>query len=292
MRVTYGVGALVVFGIVLGCGSSGATGDGGTPDAAPEASADAGPQNDWSCVGKVVLKPTAKPTLNLLVSGWDPQAGTRVPDLAVSLCGANDGPCANPLPNGTDGGIVKTDATGYATLTVQNVTGNGFEGAWVAAPTNGDLVNMNFSNVPYRNDVAEYGRFQWNTTQFQLLVSSAGKQWDKTRGAIGIQSLDCKNLYLNQDNAFPVQNTAGAGVSFDISPSDPGIVAGYFVGLNLKTKDMGTTQTDTSGIGGFVNVPEGWYTITATLAKTQQKIGTARIYAKAGVISNGVLLPN
>jgi hypothetical protein len=52
------------------------------------------------------------------------------------------------------------------------------------------------------------------------------------------------------------------------------------------------TQTDSSGQGGFISVPVGWVTMTATVVATGQILGTAHVYSSKGSLTGTVIVPD
>jgi len=279
IRVGSGAFLIILAACSSSSGSSSGPSDSGTHTDAPATST-----NDWSCLGHVTLALPAKPTLAWQVEPIDIVSAKPFPGLAVQACPAGDGPCANPVATAT------TDATtGIATLSVPSGQ-EGFTGFWQAQPT-GDVPNLLFSNIPIRNDVQVDGRQQWSAGEVLVALGSGGVQWDSTKGIVGFQIHDCNSSFLHQDTTPSPggPRVVGQGVSVSISSTAPGIVAGYFLGDTLSTT---ATQTDASGQGGFVNVPEGWVTFTAKLAATGQTIGTASVYSKAGALTGTVLAPS
>ena len=288
------LGGFVLVVVVASCGGGSGSpgGDAGgsdvakvdaRTDAAKDVAVDApGTINDWSCLGHVKLAPPAKSTLNLMVSPVDIVSNMALPNVVVDACSATDGTCSKPVATAT------TNAMGIATLSVPAGT-KGFDGFWRYQPS-GDLESLEFSNIPFRNDVQVNGRQAWTHADVAIVLGSAGASWDTKKGIVGMQVGDCTSTYLHQDTVTaPTGHTRAIGVSFSIKPSDPGVVQGYFLGDTLSTT---AKQTDASGQGGWLNVPEGWVTMTATLVATGQTIATARVYAKAGALTGTSVSPD
>ena len=70
------------------------------------------------------------------------------------------------------------------------------------------------------------------------------------------------------------------GVSFAMSVDAGPTTVQYYLNNGLPTRTA--TQTDSLGGGGVVNVPIGLLTITATLAETNQTLGSIRVNIVAG----------
>jgi F0F1-type ATP synthase membrane subunit c/vacuolar-type H+-ATPase subunit K len=184
-----------------------------------------------------------------------------------------------------------TDSTtGYATLAVP-AGQSGFDGFWQSQPMGGHAT-LNFSNIPVRNDVQVDQRQEWDANAIRNALGPAGVQWDTTKAIILFQVEDCRSALLHQDAVLSVkQSTAalGLGVAVTIAPSASGIVPGYFVGGMLAAS---AKQTDASGRGGFVDVPQGSITLTAKVVATGQTLGTAHVVARAGSVANVTLAPS
>ena len=273
---------VALLALAAACSSSNSAG----PAADSGVAADAATQgNDWSCIGHVTLSPPAKTTLMWKLWPSDMIGNDMFPDLPVQVCGANDAKCVSPVAMGT------TDpTTGYATLSVP-AGQNGFDGFWQSQPT-GAHTTLNFSNIPIRNDVQIDQRQEWDANAIRNALGPAGVQWDTTKAIVLFRVQDCNSGHLHQDTVPTVpQSTAalGTGVSVTIAPSASGIVSGYFQGGMLATT---TKQTDASGQGGFVDVPEGSVTLTAKVVATGQTIVTAQVYARAGSVTDTVLAPS
>ncbi len=79
------------------------------------------------------------------------------------------------------------------------------------------------------------------------------------------------------------QGHAARGVSVSVSPPATGSRPFYFAGA---VPSSSATQTDDSGLFGYVNVAPGTYTLTATLAGTMARIGTATFDVRPGFITD------
>jgi len=162
----------------------------------------------------------------------------------------------------------------------------------LAVAAHGRSRDPELSNIPIRNDVQIDQRQEWDANAIRNALGPAGVQWDTTKAIVLYRVQDCNSGYLHQDTVPTVpQSTAalGTGVSVTIAPSASGIVTGYFQGGMLATTSK---QTDASGQGGFVDVPEGSVTLTAKVVATGQTIGTAHVYARAGSVTDTVLAPS
>jgi hypothetical protein len=250
-------------------GDAGAGGDGSTATT-----------NDWSCLGHVTLPAATKSTLALKFIPVDPQTSVHVSGVAVKACAADDAACANPVATTT------SDSSGVATLSVP-AAASGFGGYW-SGTIAGDLENLNFTSVPYLDDVRLFTRLQWTNAEMTLLLQSSGVTWDRTRGVVGVQALDCGGVGLDQSTTNPHPSPTAAGVRFTIDVNDPQIVLGYVNGPSISKT---VTQTDSTGLAGFINVPPGVATVTGTRVSTGEKIASVRVYVKAGALSNITLNP-
>jgi hypothetical protein len=268
-----------------GTGSAGPTPDAGPGDGAPrDAKSDApAPPGQWSCLGQVSLDLPTKPTLTWQLQPLDALSGATFGNLQVQECSMMDVTCSPALFIG-----VTDPTTGIATVSAVAST-NGFDGFW-EFQASGYVPSLVFSNVPIINDAQIATGPAWNTSDLKTALGTLGSGWDMTKGIVAFQAFDCNSPALHQNYTLTAKQLAGTlamGVTMSIDPS--GGTASYLAGKTYSTSAM---QTDKSGQGVIVDVPEGWVTLTATLAATGQKIGTGRVYAKAGAVSSITMSPS
>jgi hypothetical protein len=238
--------------------------------------------NDWSCLGHVASQSPVKTSLSWQVQPTNVASGDGFADTLVWACASDDSICSPPVAS------TYTNSAFPFTATLGVPTGaNGFDGFWQTQPP-GDLLNLYFNNVPIIDDVQIDDRQTWGAGIFNVVLGSVGASWDETKGVVGFQIHDCNSRYLHQSQSLSDDGADAAGVSLSIDPPSAGIILGYFDGDTVSTTQG---HTDSSGEGGFLNVPEGWVTITATLAATNQNVGSARVYSKAGAISSAIISP-
>jgi hypothetical protein len=70
------------------------------------------------------------------------------------------------------------------------------------------------------------------------------------------------------------------GVSITASTRDAKTIAFYYGGNNTPT--VNATQTDATGVGGFVNLPAGVIDITLRLVATGQLVGKYPVFVRKG----------
>jgi hypothetical protein len=276
-------GSRTLLVLAAACGNSGG-GSAPAVDSGVEAEASATP-DDWSCLGHVTLVAPAKATLMWQLQPTDLLSNTMYANLPVQACAAGDGPCATPVAMAT------TDATTDIATVAVPAGQAGFDGFWQTAPTGG-YPGLDFSNIPIRNDLQVDVRQQWSASLIKVPLGAVAGQWDKTKGIVLVQVHNCNSPTLHQDASNPTgpaPRVLAAGVSIAIAPQAAGIVGGYVAGGTLSTT---ASETDASGQGDFVNVPEGWVTLTARVVATGKTVGTAHVYSRAGAVTSVVLAPS
>jgi len=90
-------------------------------------------------------------------------------------------------------------------------------------------------------------------------------------------------------HAFDCQGNNASQVVFSITPND-GQAIPYYLSSGLPTRS--STETDVSGYGGFVNLPSGTVTVTATDSRTKTVIDTLTLVVRAGSATWSSMVPN
>jgi hypothetical protein len=87
------------------------------------------------------------------------------------------------------------------------------------------------------------------------------------------------------------QNCMGsfsAGVAYDTADADPETIEFYATdGL----PSLRATRTDTSGFGGFLNLPAGPVSVTGTLAESSLPLASVSVLIRSGFITYGHIVP-
>jgi len=222
------------------------------------------------CLGSVKAPPTP-PAGNVAItmSFFDEVSPTTtLSGITVQACAKLDVNCANPLT-----AVVTSDAQGDATLQVAA----GFDGYFqINGPTTVPAL-WYFSPLPVADERIALGLLA--PSSFQSIAEAVGATIDPDAGHAINFALDCTATY----------GTFTSGMSFGADKTTSETRAFYFVnGLPSTT----ATATDTSGIGGFANLPPGVVTVTATLAKTSVRSGSVSILIRPGVITYSPIAPS
>jgi hypothetical protein len=101
-----------------------------------------------------------------------------------------------------------------------------------------------------------------------LLLGIVGKSLDATAGHLGVLSSDC-------------QSSFAAGVALDVSVRGPNTVAYYYKG---SLPDTSPLATDSSGVGGFVNMPPGSVTVGGR-NQLGQLFGQRTVFVRKGTFT-------
>ncbi len=241
-----------------------------------------GPQNNWTCLGKVKIPPPEGATSSVTFNATDTR-GKPVANVDVRACPDREDPtCANATAS------TKTDADGNAVITVSLGSG-GFNGYFEAVET-GDSPNLHFVGNPIWLANATHQRVEWRAAELKLLMDTIGVSVDPAKGTILFQTQDCNSRSLPTDPLAP--NGLAAGVSLSLEPMPAGVSLGYAVPTPTFHISLQATATVAgNGGGGFINVPPGVYTITGKLEKTGERVGSQRVHVRAGAMSLVILAP-
>jgi hypothetical protein len=238
----------------------------------------------WRCLGQAPASATApKPTATVRVQpcNFITDCTTSVTGLTAQLCDKRDVGCLTPrLAN-------LTQADGEFRFDVPT-TGGGFSGylsidspvalctdvaafGSAAGKTLCDLVaptcdpaapdmrcytklyapSMLFFNPPVRDDMPSALPLQmFPISGLPTVLAAAGVQIDATAGNLFIQALDC-------------DGRPAAGVTYQIQQYADRVSALY---VDDGIVSSVATQTDTSGVGGFVRVPPGFVSVVGYTA--------------------------
>ncbi len=256
--------------------STAATSGGGGTSASASASTSTGtggmlPAPDWSCVGKVQPFPkpmkgtaTAKRVYKDFIS-QKPLAG-----LTVKLCAKSDLDCKAPLDtkmSGMDGTVTLTMPLGQ----------NGFDGFEdVSGP---GLAWLTFSAQPFIDDTS-FDEGILSKSQLNLMATLVSAQYDATRGALAVATVDCAIAGGKQGNA--------SGAVLEVMPSDAKTKLAYVLkGL----PDKNATETGPSGFAGVLNLPPGAVTVTAKVKASGAQIGSYALFTRPDSCSSVYVPP-
>jgi hypothetical protein len=193
--------------------------------------------------------------------------------------------CETPMGHGG------TDANGNLTIQVPavspHVVGLAADSyALLTSPT--IATTLLFWEYPVSEPVATIGApeaYVASTTEWQDAFLTQGVTWDNTtRGILGVLVRDCRLMFAEK-------------VSLSISgpnATDSAIRRFYLDGRNLDFAAASTYPM--TGVGGFVNVPEGEVRVTATAMVAGAPdggltYGSADVYIQKGAVTEVFLSP-
>jgi hypothetical protein len=240
--------------------------DGG--DAGSDADAAVDPK--WGCIGSVTW-PASDPTQTVNFRGHFLTALTEqaIVGLDVKACGRLDVDCTTPLAAGT------TDVDGYVNLTVPK----NFSGflQMIAAPADGIMPSIGLilppqetSDPPDASIAAAVSVHLITKAAFDGLLLQINKTADPAQGHLFGLAVDCTG-----------QPAAKVAVHADtISPQT---IAYYTASTGIPSTTA--QETASAGEAGFINLPPGTETITATSNQVMKKLGDYSALIRAGTIT-------
>lgn len=246
----------------------------------------------WGCLGHVTMDTPQAPTAKVAIPFWDLIRMAPVTDIAMQTCAKLDVSCSKPLGPfirvGQDG-ILRTEVPtstpfdGYGQIiTVGDdeagtaaVDDGGTATDAGAPPSTHWMPSLVFFNPPLVRDTT-YGQVPlFHPDDVQLIAQSQGNTVDPALGIAFVGVLDCSG-------------NPAAGATWE--PSVVDMKSRRFFYIN-SFPDEAATATDKSGRGGLVNAPVGTLTVTATVAATGKRIGSATVLVRPGVASYTFLAP-
>lgn len=90
-------------------------------------------------------------------------------------------------------------------------------------------------------------------------------------------------------NASDCQGKPASGISYALTPPIAGAIA-YYLSSGLPTHN--SSVTDATGYGGFVNLPSGTVTITATDTESRTRIATLTLIVREGSATWSRVIPD
>ena len=228
----------------------------------------------WACLGNVSRPPANKSTVSVTVPFVDLVQNTPVADLTITTCNKLDADCTNPIGEGA-----KPNDQGIVTLSLTA----GFDGYLFAVSTvtdeaggPGSMPAIVFFNPPLIDDTVYPTIFLVSPSSLQGLAVAVGVTLDPQLGAAVYGAMDCSASFA-------------AGVSSTVNRTTDSTKA-FFFENNVPT-DV-ATATDSSGFGGFVNVPTGYVTLDAVVQATGSRIGSAGLLIRPSCMSYTFLVPS
>ena len=242
---------------------------------------------NWSCVGRVSWPTaTAAPvTLTTRVLNFATNS-TPVEGADVSLCRFVDPTCTPPLALAHG----QTDSSGFVSLNVaaSPIPQLGFDTfAQITSPAITPL--LYFLGYPVSQTPAPIAEPyvlaapNVSTGGASALFDSyfAPEKWDFMSSA-----------WVNFD-VYDCEGGPAAGVQVEIDSKDPGIRR-YYLPAGAATPSFTATATASSPVGaggGFINVPPGKFTLTATPLSLGKRSATVHGLARAGTMTEMFIFP-
>ncbi len=246
---------------------------GGTEEAPPDVQ-----QVDptWGCLGSVTFPTAVKPQVTVKVPFIDLVTKAPMTELTIKVCAKLDVSCTSPL-----GQPLTPDSKGV--VTVPNVAA-GFDGYLDVqssqAPPDGGLPavvpSLVFFNPPLVDDTTYATILMLTPATLAQLATTAGNTLDPSLGAAFYGAVDCQSKFA-------------ADVACTIDRTDPQ-TKGFFLVGGLPSETA--SSTDSSGYGGFINVPTGYIRLTATVHSTSKRIGETSVLVRPSTISYTFLVPS
>ena len=222
----------------------------------------------WACLGNVAWPTASSTTVTLTLPVVDVITSAFPKDLKVRACSKLDIQCVSQLSATVDvsstPGLLKVTLApgfdGYLELTSPTITPALF---FVVKPVWEDTtLTAPLPVVPPQG--------------FEGIAQAIGTTLDlTTMGHVYALAGDCKG-------------TPAAGVRFDIDKKGAQTSAYYMIN---STPLSTAPSTDTSGAGGFLNLPTGFLKLTGYVSATGARIGEAGFVIRAGAVSYPRLIP-
>lgn len=222
----------------------------------------------WACLGNVAWPGGTSAKVTLALPVVDVITSAFPQDLQVRACSKLNVDCVKPLSATVDvlstPGLLKvaldSGFDGYLELTSPTITPALF---FVVKPVREDSTLT--SAIPV---VSPQG--------FQGIAQAIGTTLDLTNmGHIYALASDC--------NGAPA-----AGVRFEIDRQSAQTAAYYMIN---NTPVSSAPATDSSGAGGFLNLPDGFLKLTAYVSATGARIGEAGLTVRKGAVSYPRVIP-
>lgn len=253
-------------------GSGGSAGGAGESSSAGQAGAPGGQGGSvsdtaWSCVGFVPKPSSSSSTVTVKLPLRDFFTGQPRAGVTVRTCGPLDNVCANPT-----GPDAVTDGAGNATLTLLSKAAFSMSFRLIASeevaasavyPHPTSLVDG--VTLPV---VRTIGR-----AALQSTVEAGGAIYDASRGTVIVDARDCLGA-------------PGSGVSWTATTQAPDTVSFY---VRSGAPSRTATETDASGVGGWMLLPAGFPAIAPT--RGGQALPERKIYVGADMITYAFVSP-
>ncbi len=235
---------------------------------------------NWACVGHVVWPAPTTYATTLTASVIDfVSPSTPVSGATAQVCPFQS--CDTQLGQGV------TDGKGNLTIQVPavapHVIGLGAD-SYVVLTSPTLATTLFFWEYPVSQPQATIGApelYVAQTSEWAGAFALQGVTWDSSsRGLIGVLVRDCRLSFASGVKL----SISGAGAD------DPMIRQFYLV--RQTDLDFSAAATDaTTGVGGFVNVPAGEWTVMAQPNALDASVSSAKIYVRVGALTEVFLNP-
>ncbi len=232
------------------------------------------PTPRWECVGKfqwpaarhspVTLGGQVVDQLNLT---------TPVPGTTVTAFATQDFTLTTPL------GTATTDATGFmqitglpTTSTILSTATSGFNG-FLRLEATGRKTTYFYVNKPIYDDITDYLMPMLTIEIAEALAGLSQVKLNPERGLALAFATDCQVL-------------PSSGVEYELQPASPDpdkSMQRFYV--NNYTTNTTLTETDPLGVGGFINVPTGPFTVIAREHATGKEVARIQAFSRPNEVS-------
>jgi hypothetical protein len=240
-----------------------------------------GAGTDWACVGHVTWPSPKSPTVTLTEKIVDNQSGSPVSGLNVSIC--NGCPC--PSPSNPLLGDAQTDDAGIYSVQIPNPSGIGNIGLNGCAQYHPD---------PDSGITPEFAYWGYPLSEAQAVDTATSTEGrtitsEETASIYGVFGVPLDPTGAPWLTLFVLDclGSLASGVQITIQPNAQ-VPEFYNVpgGASLTA-----TQTSSQGSGGFLNVPPGQYTVTATPLSLGKPASQIVVNVQAGTVTGALMFP-
>ncbi len=230
---------------------------------------------NWSCVGHVAWPTPLIQPATLTADVLDFITDQPVEGVDASVCRQSDPGCTGPLMTG------QTDVTGYVQLPLPSERGIASLGTDVFVQfTSPSIVpTLSYLGYPVTEPQASVGEPYVLVATPDEVTMAFGEPVDTTRGAVQFVVADCDFV-------------AAAGARVSIDSKDTLIRPFYY---QSGAASFTATTTDnvgaSAGSGGFLHVPPGEVTLTATPHGLPKPSSTAHVLVRSGAITIVFMYP-
>jgi hypothetical protein len=223
------------------------------------------PDPAWSCLGAVTWPVPEPHKVTLSMTVRDLVTEAAAPDVSARLCHKLDVDCKDPVASD-----LRSDQDGVITAEVDA----GFDGyVEVAAP--GYMPGLYFFYPPVQEGRMLTGLPLIRPAVLTGLAVASGQQVVPERGHVLLAAYNCQG-----------QNAAGVRLTTEQGDNQ---TSGFYVVDKLPS--ITATATDSSGQGGFIDLPPGTVNVSGALSDDRQ-VAYLSVLVRAGQITFTSLVPS